>query len=639
MKFPRKESRPRSPFLVSGRYRPDPETAFRTGRRIWPGGACGGSCKGDRGGGKAPFISRAWSRTLPIIPLLTLLIISFHLLASPAAAAGEVAPSFAWPAQGEVTASFRSPQGPYGSGGHAGIDISLEKGSEVRASAAGTVTFSGNTPLGLCVSVAHQAGFKSTYVSLQACKVRRGEKVEKGQVVGESDGSKDRSSSSPHLHFGLFLNGQAIDPLPLLEGKLLDPEECLFLGPWEDKEAIRTYLESKGGGGFFDWLGRGFKSVGRTVGEALKSFASAVGKAAAAAWRGMCKAAGYIARLSQAFYRSCLKPWLSPLIRGVTTAARWLWSNRFVQALVAGLAAALIICLAVVGIALALGASLLATVVAAAVGALAALGYALYYAFASGSSFSFTACFLSSLAVGGAAAASSLLLAYLAPLIGAGWSQLGWFGFAKAFFINGGVDSLAYIIFCVASGRKISPQGVLASFLIGGLTGGVGKLVMSGLFAGGAAQVVAAGIVSGGGGILTGEAGTALAAYGVALVTRIAYKSAYVFLCACTGFLADLVIRISTGGMPNLLESLLSFFGGALAGGLSMAFGGEGIGGILTRLSGGRLRITGDLARKILDKVVNGGIKEGLFNLLRRFRRERRSPGKVLWWVERGGEL
>jgi hypothetical protein len=51
------------------------------------------------------------------------------------------------------------------------------------------------------------------------------------------------------------------------------------------------------------------------------------------------------------------------------------------------------------------------------------------------------------------------------------------------------------------------------------------------------------------------------------------------------------------------------------------------------------LRITGDLARKILDKVVNGGIKEGLSNLLRRLRRERRSPGKVLWWVERGGEL
>jgi hypothetical protein len=487
MKFPRKESRPQAPIPYMNPCGSVTEHRFRAGRRV-PARVGHGVLRAcARRGGKAPIGIRALARPLPFIPLLTLLILSFHMLTSPAMAAGEVAPSFAWPARGEVTAPFRPPHGPYGAGGHAGIDISLPPGSEVRASAQGTVSFCGGTPLGLCVSVMHKAGFKTTYVSLESCVVRRGQKVERGQLVGKSDGTKDRSSSLPHLHFGLFLNGQAIDPLPMLQGRLLDPGDCLFLGPWEDEGAVDAYFERHGQGGFLDWLGKGFKSVG----GALKGAAKAVGKVAATAWKWTCRAAGYVGHLFQGFYRHCLEPWVSPLAEGVASAARWLWSNRFVQALVAGIAAAAIICLAVVGVALALGASLVTTVVAAVVGAVAAIGYALYYAFASGDSFSFATCFLTSLAVGGAAAASSLLLSYMAPLIGAGWSQLGWMGLAKSFLVNGGVDSVAYIVFCLATGREVSPWGVLASLVIGGLMGGLGKLFTSGLLAGGTTQAMA----------------------------------------------------------------------------------------------------------------------------------------------------
>ncbi len=589
-------------------------------------------------GGKAPLPSRALAPTLLIILFVSLLIFSFQPLTSPALAAGEVAPHLDWPARGEVSCPFQPAQGPYGSGGHSGIDISLPSGSEVCASAPGTVSFAGGTPLGPCVSIAHKSGLKTTYVSLGAIAVQRGQEVDQGQVVGESDGSKDRSSTSPHLHFGIFLNGKAIDPLPLLEGRLLNPEECLFLGPWEDQGAIEAYLERHNQGGFLDWLGGGIKSVGRTVGGAIKS-AAAAGRALVTAWRCTCRVAGAVGRGFQAFYRRCIQPWFSPLCRGVAEVAKKIWSNRYVQALVAGLAAAAIICLAVAGVVLAFGVSLVAAVVAAAIGSVAAIGYALYYAYASGDSFSFATCFLSSLAVGGAAAMSSLLFSYMAPLVGAGWAQLGWLGFGKAFLINGAVNSCVYIIICLAGGREVSPMGVLSTFLVGGLLGGAGKLLMSGLFAGGAAQALAAGFLSSGGGLLSGEAAAVLSAYIGAVAVNFSYKAAYVFFCGCTAFLADIIFRISTGGIPSVLESILSFTGGVLVSGLGMAFGKGGISGLLTRLSGGRIKFTSDLAKAIVSKLFSRGIKESLSALVSKLRGSRKRLKKGLWWSEIGGEF
>jgi Peptidase family M23 len=597
-------------------------------------------------GGKAPLLSRALVQTLLITPFISLLILSFQPLSSPALAAGEVAPSFGevalsfiWPARGEVVNPFQPAQGPYGSGGHSGIDISLAPGSEVRASAPGTVCFAGGTPLGPCVSIAHKGGLKTTYVSLGVIAVRRGQEVGQGQVVGESDGSKDRSSTSPHLHFGLFLNGTAIDPLPLLEGRLLNPEECLFLGPWDDRGAIDAYLERHNQGGFFNWLGGGIKSVSKAMGGAVKSAAGAAGKALATAWRCTCRVAGAVGRGFQAFYRRCVQPWLSPLCRGVAEVAKKIWSNRYVQALMAGLAAAALICLAVAGVALAFGISLVTAVVAAIIGSVAAIGYALYYAFTSGDSFSFATCFFSSLIVGGAAALSSLCFSYIAPLIGAGWSQLGWLGFGKAFLINGAVDSVAYITFCLATGREVSPLGVLSTFLVGGLLGGAGKLFMSGLFAEGTVQALAASFLSSGGGLLSGEAVTGLTAYALAFAINFTYKAVYVLFCGCSGFLADVIIRISTGGIPNVLESVLSFTGGALAGGLGLAWGGEGGSGLLARLSGGRLKISSDLAKTAVGKLFSRSLKESFSALIHKLKRKKKRLEEGLWWSEIGGEF
>jgi hypothetical protein len=590
-------------------------------------------------GGKAPLIRRASALSLLILPLLTLLFISFHLLSSPAVAAGEVAPSFQWPARGEVVYPFRPAQGSYGSGGHAGIDIALARGSEVRASAAGTVSFAGRTPVGLCVSVVHQGEFKTTYVSLEKVMVRRGQELGAGEALGTSDGLRDRSSSAPHLHFGLFLNGKAVDPLPFLQGRMLDPHECLFLGPWEDLGAVETYLEYHDGGGFFDWLGRGFKTIGRVLGDACKALAGAAGKALGAAWRWTCRAARAVGGAFAAFYRACIAPWFEPMCRGVVEVVKAVISNRYVQAVLAGLAAAVVVCLAVAAVALALGISLVTAVVAAIVGSLAAIGYSIYYAFAAGDSFSFGGCFLASLTVGAAAAGSCLLFSYLAPLIGAGWSNLGVLGFAKSFLIHGFADSFVYIVFCLATGREVSPMGVLASFVIGGLTGGVGKLVLNGISSLASAQALAAGYLSSGGTLLTGEAAASFSTYAWAAAMHFSHKLAYVFLCGCTGFLGDVIIRAVTGGRPSITESLLCFGGGMLAGGLNLAGGGHGVAGVLSRVSGGRLKISNDLVRALASKSLSKGIKEGSSRFLRWLRGRGRRPRESLWRLEIGGEI
>ena len=638
MIFTRKESRPATPFLEAEPCASGVEGCFHAGRSVSPPSRSYGHRAGGCRGGKAPFVN--WGLTMPLLifPLISLLILSFHLLSSPALAAGEEAPSFSWPARGEIVCPFRPAQGPYGSGGHAGIDISLSPGNEVRASAPGTVSFAGGTPLGPCVSIVHPGGLKTTYVSLGALAVRSGEKVSQGQVLGTSDGSKDRSSSSPHLHFGLFLNGKAIDPLPLLQGRFLDPKDCLFLGPWEDKAAVDAYFKRHNNGGFFGWVSRGLGTIGGAVSNACKGAVHVAGKALASAWRWTCGAARLVGRGFQEFYRHCIRPWFSPLCGGVAAAAEKLWSNRFVQALLAGLAAAAIICLAVAGIALVIGISAVTAVVTAVVGSVAAIGYAMYYAFTSGGSFSFTTCFLSSLAVGGAAAASSLLFSYMAPLIGAGWSNLGWLGFAKAFLIHGGVDSVIYIVFCLATGREVSPLGVLSSFLIGGLMGGVGKLFTAGLFSEGTVEVLAASWLSSGGALLSSEGTAGLTAYFYALTVNFAQKACYILYCGCTGFLADVTIRALTGLRPSLLESVLSFAGGALAGGLGLVGGGEGVSSLLARLSGGRLRLSGDFAQALAGKSLFKGLREGFSSLLRRLTGKKKRLDEGLWWSEIGGE-
>jgi murein DD-endopeptidase MepM/ murein hydrolase activator NlpD len=130
---------------------------------------------------------------------------------APAYAAG----TWTWPVSGPVIRPFDPPDDPYGSG-HRGIDIAAPASTEVRAAEAGTVTFAGSVGGQLFVTVDHGAGLASTYSWVSALRVGRNDVVMQGQVIALSGAGHPGSLEPPHLHLGVKLQGQYVDPLGYL---------------------------------------------------------------------------------------------------------------------------------------------------------------------------------------------------------------------------------------------------------------------------------------------------------------------------------------------------------------------------------------------------------------------------------------
>jgi murein DD-endopeptidase MepM/ murein hydrolase activator NlpD len=64
------------------------------------------------------------------------------------------------------------------------------------------------------VTVNHSFGLVTRYAHLSTMLVRPGDRVERGQTIGQI-GTTGRVTG-PHLHYELLVNGQLTDPLPLL---------------------------------------------------------------------------------------------------------------------------------------------------------------------------------------------------------------------------------------------------------------------------------------------------------------------------------------------------------------------------------------------------------------------------------------
>ena len=100
---------------------------------------------------------------------------------------------------------------------HRGIDYAAPTGSPVIAPAAGRVALVGRVVDGFelhgnTIGVDHGQGVESIFIHLNSINVHEGDFVEAGQVIG-TVGSTG-ASTGPHLHWGLYVNGVAVDPSP-----------------------------------------------------------------------------------------------------------------------------------------------------------------------------------------------------------------------------------------------------------------------------------------------------------------------------------------------------------------------------------------------------------------------------------------
>jgi len=145
--------------------------------------------------------------------LLAAIVLSAAAALYPATAAASG--TWVWPVTGPVIRGFDPPDDPYGAG-HRGIDIAAPVGTPVLAAQAGTVTFAGKVGGQLFVTVDHGGGLVSTYSWVSALRVRKNDVIARGQTIALSGTGHPASGEPPHLHVGVRLNGQYVDPLAYL---------------------------------------------------------------------------------------------------------------------------------------------------------------------------------------------------------------------------------------------------------------------------------------------------------------------------------------------------------------------------------------------------------------------------------------
>ncbi|MDZ7675979.1 MAG: peptidoglycan DD-metalloendopeptidase family protein [Acidimicrobiales bacterium] len=124
---------------------------------------------------------------------------------APAAAADP--PAHVPPVDAPVVDPFRAPASDFGPGNR-GLTYDLDAGTDVRASAPGTVTFAGPVAGTLHVTVLHDDGLRTSYSFLESVGVRRGQTVRRGDVVG---------TGGRGFHFGVRAGDAYLDPAALFE--------------------------------------------------------------------------------------------------------------------------------------------------------------------------------------------------------------------------------------------------------------------------------------------------------------------------------------------------------------------------------------------------------------------------------------
>ncbi|PPS45174.1 M23 family metallopeptidase [Chroococcidiopsis sp. TS-821] len=103
---------------------------------------------------------------------------------------------------------------------HRGVDYAGGVGSPVVAPASGRVALVGTVSQGFrihgnIIGIDHGQGVTSAFLHLSRIDVKEGDMVKPGQVIGAVGATG--AVTGPHLHWGLYVHGESVDPVPWRE--------------------------------------------------------------------------------------------------------------------------------------------------------------------------------------------------------------------------------------------------------------------------------------------------------------------------------------------------------------------------------------------------------------------------------------
>ena len=118
-----------------------------------------------------------------------------------------------------LTSSFGMRTHPVTGGrrAHKGIDLAAPTGTPIYATADGLISrASWFSSYGLYVAIEHGGQLQTRYAHMSRLNVAEGQRVQKGDIVGYV-GTTGRSTG-PHLHYEVRVDGQAVNPVPYMNG-------------------------------------------------------------------------------------------------------------------------------------------------------------------------------------------------------------------------------------------------------------------------------------------------------------------------------------------------------------------------------------------------------------------------------------
>lgn len=119
-----------------------------------------------------------------------------------------------WPTKGFISSPFGFRKSPFTDKRqfHKGLDIAARSGTPILAPARGTVSFAGvDGAYGNSVMLRHGNGLATRYAHMQRFIVKKGQKVQRGDIIGYV-GSSGRSTGA-HLHYEVRVDGVCVNPM------------------------------------------------------------------------------------------------------------------------------------------------------------------------------------------------------------------------------------------------------------------------------------------------------------------------------------------------------------------------------------------------------------------------------------------